>query len=70
MKKNTLPSSVGDPGKNELVRIRRFAQITLPTAVCKRLNLHENDYCELSIVANGILLQPVKIVRKKIPKKH
>ena len=70
MKKIAPSSSPAGDTKKELVRIRRFSQITLPSDACEHFHLDEGDYLELSIVEKGILLRPVKVVLKKSPKKR
>lgn len=48
-----------------LMRVRRAAQLTLPTDVRKALNLKEGDYLEARIVKDGVLLKPVAVVERK-----
>lgn len=48
-----------------LVKIKRFAQVTLPPDVRKKFNLAEGDYLEAEAVEDGILLKPVTVVEKK-----
>ena len=47
-----------------LVKIKRFAQVTLPPEVRRRFNLAEGDYLEAEAVEGGILLKPVAVVEK------
>ena len=48
-----------------LVRVKRFAQVTLPPDLRKRFNLAEGDYLEAEAVAEGILLKPVTVVERE-----
>ena len=48
-----------------LVRIKRFAQVTLPPDIRKRFNLIEGDYLEARAVKEGILLKPVSVVERQ-----
>ena len=48
-----------------LVKIKRFAQITLPPDARKRFNLNEGDYLEAETVEDGILLKPVTVIERK-----
>jgi AbrB family looped-hinge helix DNA binding protein len=48
-----------------LVKIKRFAQVTLPPDVRKKFNLNEGDYLEAEAVEEGILLKPVTVVERK-----
>ncbi|MBI4272364.1 AbrB/MazE/SpoVT family DNA-binding domain-containing protein, partial [Candidatus Uhrbacteria bacterium] len=50
--------------QGELVRLRRFSQITLPTEVRNHFNLSEGDYLEAEVVKHGILLKPVSVINK------
>jgi AbrB family looped-hinge helix DNA binding protein len=45
-----------------LLKIRRFAQVTLPPDLRKRFNLAEGDYLEAEAVKRGILLKPVSVI--------
>ncbi len=47
-----------------LVKIKRFAQVTLPPDLRKRFNLAEGDYLEAEAVSDGILLKPVTVVER------
>jgi AbrB family looped-hinge helix DNA binding protein len=48
-----------------LVKIKRFAQVTLPPDLRKRFNLAEGDYLEAEPVKEGILLKPVTVVERE-----
>lgn len=48
-----------------LVKIKRFAQVTLPPDIRKRFSLSEGDYLEAEAVEKGILLKPVTVVERK-----
>lgn len=48
-----------------LVKIKRFAQVTLPPEVRKKFNLVEGDYLEAEAVEDGILLKPVTVIERK-----
>lgn len=48
-----------------LVKVKRFAQVTLPPDLRKRFNLAEGDYLEAEAVEEGILLKPVAVVERK-----
>ena len=48
-----------------LVKIKRFAQVTLPPEVRRKFNLNEGDYLEAEAVADGILLKPVTVIERK-----
>ncbi len=45
-----------------LVKVRRAAQITLPTDIRKALRVKDGDYLEAELVENGVLLRPVTVV--------
>jgi AbrB family looped-hinge helix DNA binding protein len=45
-----------------LVRVRRAAQLTLPTDVRRALNVKEGDYLEAQVRKDGVLLKPVAMV--------
>ena len=47
-----------------LVKVKRFAQVTLPSEVRKQFRIEEGDYLEAEAVANGILLKPVAVVER------
>jgi AbrB family looped-hinge helix DNA binding protein len=48
-----------------LLKILRYAQITLPAALRKRFNLGEGDYLEAQATKDGILLKPVSVVERQ-----
>lgn len=48
-----------------LLRVRRFAQITLPADLREKFNLAEGDYLEAEAVEQGILLKPVTVVGRE-----
>ena len=48
-----------------LVKVKRFAQVTLPPELRKRFNLAEGDYLEAEAVRDGILLKPVSVVERR-----
>jgi AbrB family looped-hinge helix DNA binding protein len=48
-----------------LVKVKRFAQVTLPPELRKQFNLAEGDYLEAEAVKEGILLKPVTIVERE-----
>jgi AbrB family looped-hinge helix DNA binding protein len=45
-----------------LIKLRRFAQLTLPSEVRKHFYLTEGDYLEVQSTKSGILLKPVSVV--------
>ena len=45
-----------------VVKIRKAAQITLPTKLRKALKVEEGDYLEAELVEGGVLLRPVAVV--------
>ena len=48
-----------------LVKVKRFAQVTLPSDVRKQFHIAEGDYLEAEVVEDGILLKPVAVVERK-----
>lgn len=48
-----------------LVKLRKSAQLTLPTEIREALKLAEGDYLEAEIVQGGVLLRPVDVVRRE-----
>ena len=53
-------------GENlSILKVKRFAQITLPANLRKKFNLTEGDYLEAEAVNQGILLKPVAVVEKE-----
>lgn len=47
-----------------LLKVKRFAQVTLPSDLRKHFNLAEGDYLEAEAVEEGILLKPVSVVER------
>jgi AbrB family looped-hinge helix DNA binding protein len=47
-----------------LLRVRRAAQLTLPSDVRRALNVKEGDYLEAHVRADGVLLTPVAVVER------
>ena len=47
-----------------LVRIKPFAQVTLPPDMRKKFHLSEGDYLEAEATGAGILLKPVTVVER------
>jgi AbrB family looped-hinge helix DNA binding protein len=47
-----------------VVKVKRFAQVTLPADLRKRFNLAEGDYLEAQAVNEGILLKPVTLMER------
>lgn len=45
-----------------LIKLRRFAQLTLPSEVRKHFHLTKGDYLEVQSTKSGILLKPVSVV--------
>jgi len=48
-----------------LVKVKRFAQVTLPSDIRKKFHIAEGDYLEAEVVEDGILLKPVAVVERK-----
>ena len=48
-----------------LLKLRKFAQVTLPAELRKKFNLAEGDLLEAEAVENGILLKPVTVVARE-----
>jgi AbrB family looped-hinge helix DNA binding protein len=48
-----------------LVKLRRFAQLTLPVELRRQFHLEEGDYLEAEAVPDGILLKPVSVVERE-----
>ncbi|MBL8149576.1 MAG: AbrB/MazE/SpoVT family DNA-binding domain-containing protein [Blastocatellia bacterium] len=44
-----------------LLKVKRWAQITLPAEIRRELKLSEGDYLEVERVEGGVLLKPVHI---------
>jgi AbrB family looped-hinge helix DNA binding protein len=53
-----------------IVKVRRFAQVTLPANLRKKLHLVEGDYLEAEAVKGGILLKPVTVIERERAKKR
>jgi AbrB family looped-hinge helix DNA binding protein len=53
---------VHHPAFDAAARVRRAAQLTLPTEVRRALNVKEGDYLEARVLKEGVLLTPVAIV--------
>jgi len=53
-----------------LLKLRRFAQLTLPVELRKQFNLAEGDYVEAQAVKDGILLKPVSVVERDKARKE
>ena len=47
-----------------VVKVKRFAQVTLPADLRKRFNVSEGDYLEAEAVEEGILLKPVAVMER------
>lgn len=47
-----------------LVKVKRFAQVTLPSGVRKQFGIEEGDYLEAEAIEGGILLKPVAVVER------
>jgi len=45
-----------------LVKVRRFAQVTIPAELRDQFDLAEGDYLEAEAVKEGILLKPVTVM--------
>ncbi|MBU6391701.1 MAG: AbrB/MazE/SpoVT family DNA-binding domain-containing protein [Planctomycetes bacterium] len=48
-----------------LLKLRKFAQVTLPADLRKKFNLAEGDFLEAEAVEKGILLKPVAVVERE-----
>jgi len=48
-----------------LLKLRKFAQVTLPADLRKKFNLVEGDFLEAEAVEKGILLKPVTVVERE-----
>ena len=48
-----------------LVKLRKSAQLTLPTEIREALDVGEGDYLEAELVEGGVLLRPVDVVRRE-----
>ena len=45
-----------------IIKLRRFAQLTLPSEIRKQFRLTEGDYLQVQSTKTGILLKPVSMV--------
>lgn len=48
-----------------LLKLKRHAQVTIPTELRKQFNLEEGDYLEAEATSAGILLKPVSVVERE-----
>lgn len=48
-----------------LVKLRRFAQVTIPAELREQFHLAEGDYLEAEAVEQGILLKPVTVMERE-----
>lgn len=48
-----------------LLKLRKFAQVTLPADLRRKFNLAEGDFLEAEAVEKGILLKPVTVVERE-----
>lgn len=48
-----------------LVKVRRFAQVTIPVELREQFDLAEGDYLEATAVKEGILLKPVTVMERE-----
>ncbi len=65
MPKTVIKSGLKSGNFTRLVRIRRFAQVTLPPALRAKFNLVEGDYLSAQATNEGILLRPSKVTDKQ-----
>ena len=49
-------------GRDMLVTVKPKFQVTIPAKLRKRVDLHEGDLMEVSIVEEGILLRPKDVI--------
>lgn len=52
-------------GRN-LLKIKKWSQITIPVEIRTEFNLSEGDYLEVEQVEEGILLRPVVFQQKEV----
>lgn len=52
--------------RRNLLKIKRWSQITLPVEIRTEFNLSEGDYLEIEQVEEGILLRPVVFQQKEV----
>jgi AbrB family looped-hinge helix DNA binding protein len=48
-----------------LVKVRRAAQITLPAAIGKQLEIAEGDYLEAEVIKGNLVLRPVPAAKRR-----
>ena len=48
-----------------LLKILRSGQVTLPAELRKQFNLMEEDYLEVEVIKEGILLKPVTVIGRQ-----
>jgi AbrB family looped-hinge helix DNA binding protein len=48
-----------------VLKLRKSAQLTLPTEIREALKVGEGDYLEAELVEGGVMLRPVDIVRRE-----
>jgi AbrB family looped-hinge helix DNA binding protein len=48
-----------------LVKVRRAAQITLPAAIRKQLEIAEGDYLEAEVIKGSLILKPVSAAGRR-----
>jgi AbrB family looped-hinge helix DNA binding protein len=53
-----------------LVKIRRAAQITLPSDIRQALGVKEGDYLEAELVEGGVMLRPVAVVDREMARRR
>jgi len=53
------------PTNTSLLKLRKFAQVTLPADLRKKFNLAEGDFLEAEAVEKEILLKPVTVVERE-----
>ena len=53
-----------------LVKIRRAAQITLPSDIRQALGIKEGDYLEAELVEGGVMLKPVAVVDRETARRR
>ena len=45
-----------------LLQLRRHSHITLPTTICKTINLKEGDYLEAKVEDGAVILRPRELI--------
>jgi AbrB family looped-hinge helix DNA binding protein len=53
-----------------LVKIRRAAQITLPSDIRQALGVKEGDYLEAELVEGGVMLKPIAVVDRETARRR